>query len=240
MSELQPRWREFYQTEARYLRFDPDHDPLENSRVRLVMRLWPRHVISALDIGCGDGYLCGAWQQRGAAREIWGVDYAQARVERAITRVPRGHFSVQTAHHLAFADRQFDLVSLVETLEHLEEPERVLREAARVTRRYVVITVPYQEDLDVHRYTCPYCLNRFHAAGHLSRFDERRVAELFQRAGLRLRIMRIQCYLRIFEEHAVFKWIPTPVVEGVKEWARRANMIHGLYLGALGERLDGR
>ncbi len=239
MGEPQPRWREFYETEARYLRFDPEQDPLENSRVRLVMRLWPRHVISALDVGCGDGYLCGAWQQRHAAREIWGVDYVQARVHRAQVRLPQGHFSVQTAQTLAFADRQFDLVSLVETLEHLEEPEQVLREAARVSRRYVIVTVPYKEDMDVHRYICPYCLNRFHAAGHLSRFDERRIAELFQGAGLRLLVMRIQCYLRVFEEHPVFRWIPTPVVEGVKEWARRAHLIDGLYLGALGERLNG-
>ena len=70
-----------------------------------------------------------------------------------------------------------------------------------------------------------------------ARFEPAR--DPLENSGVRL-VMRIQCSFRIFEEHAVFKWIPTPVVEGVKEWARRAKLIQGLYLGALGERLDGR
>jgi ubiquinone/menaquinone biosynthesis C-methylase UbiE len=49
---------------------------------------------------------------------------------------------VASAYDLPWADDQFDLVLTMEVLEHLEDPQRALREIARVSRRYVIASVP--------------------------------------------------------------------------------------------------
>ncbi len=231
-------WRKFYTAESRHHVFHPSSDPLELSRVRLVERLWPREQISsALDAGCGDGFLCSQWALRRHLNDIWGVDLVERRVRRAQAAVPQGHFAVQSVFELAFPDRRFDLVSLVETIEHLEQPLEALLEAVRVSRRYVVVTVPYREAIEANQFLCPHCLRRSHPAGHLQSFDEARLSALFEETGLRVIRMRIQCYLKI-QTHPLFGWLPKPLVEFSQKWAHRAKLIDGTFLGILGERRD--
>ncbi len=231
-------WRKFYTAESQHHVFHPSSDPLELSRVRLVDRLWPREqIFSALDAGCGDGFLCSQWALRWHLNDIWGVDLVERCVRRAQATVPQGHFAVQSVFELAFPDRRFDLVSLVETIEHLEQPLEALREAVRVSRRYVVVTVPYREAIEANQFLCPHCLRRSHPAGHLQSFDEARLSALFEETGLRVIRMRIQCYLKI-QTHPLFAWLPKPLVEFSQKWAHRAKLIDGTFLGILGERRD--
>lgn len=50
------------------------------------------------------------------------------------------------AQALAFAPRSFDVVTLLETLEHMPHPGAALCEAVRVARRSVIVTVPSVPD----------------------------------------------------------------------------------------------
>src|SRR5262249_42725778 len=50
---------------------------------------------------------------------------------------------------LPFADRTFDSVILFDVIEHVPEMQKLLREAFRVARRNVLITVPNTEDIDL-------------------------------------------------------------------------------------------
>ena len=236
MAEATPRWREFYETEAHHVCFRPEREPLELTRVRLVRRLWPGRLDSAIDVGCGDGFLCSEWARMGMARSIYGTDLVADRVKRAKEMVPSGQFMIQSAYELGFPTGRFELVSMVETLEHMERPLDALREAARVSSRYVLVTVPYREDLESQKCLCPYCLQRFHPAGHLHSFDEARLTGLFREARLRVSKVRIQCYLRV-SSHPVFRWWPPAVMEACQEWARQAGLIQGSFLGVLGERV---
>jgi ubiquinone/menaquinone biosynthesis C-methylase UbiE len=71
---------------------------------------------------------------------------------------------------LPFADRAFDAATALEVLEHLPDPERAAREAFRVARRHVVISVPSHEDDNPE---------------HIQRFDARSLEQLLGRAGAR-------------------------------------------------------
>ena len=51
------------------------------------------------------------------------------------------------AQNLPFRDGSFETVSMVEVLEHLENPEKALGEAARVAKRGVIVTVPNLDPL---------------------------------------------------------------------------------------------
>lgn len=236
MTTATPQWKAFYEKESQMVCFRPEREPLEGCRVRLVERLWPAKAKAALDVGCGDGYLCSQWVAWQAATEIYGTDLVAKRVLRAQKAVPDGHFSIQSAYALSFSDRQFDVVSVVEVLEHMEKPLEALREVARVSRRHVLITVPYREDIETNQCLCPYCLKRFHPAGHLHSFDEAALTALCASAGLKVRRLRIQSYLRVFDRHPVFSRWPAGVVEWLQERARRAQLIQGTFLGVLAER----
>ncbi len=180
-----PDLRAYYEDGGRRFRCVPEFDPMELVRVRLVFRLMPSTAGgSALDVGCGDGYLCQQLRARGF-RNVVGVDLAHSRLTYARGRSERGHFSQSDVYALPFGDGQFDVVTCVEVLEHLKEPKRAMRELARVSRRYVICTTPYRESLQAN--LCPYCQRTFPPAGHLQRFDESRFGEMGQAAGLRLR-----------------------------------------------------
>jgi methyltransferase family protein len=50
------------------------------------------------------------------------------------------------ATRMPFDDRQFDVVTLLEVLEHIPATDRALAEACRVARRFVVLSVPSKAD----------------------------------------------------------------------------------------------
>jgi len=72
------------------------------------------------------------------------------------------------AGRLAFEDRAFDGITLLETLEHTPDPETVVREACRVTGRFVLVSVPSKADNN---------------PGHLHLFTSRHLGALFDLGG---------------------------------------------------------
>ncbi len=74
---------------------------------------------SALDIGCGEGYLADM-----GIRSVVGID----------TRPTRGVALYASAEDLPFQDESFDLVFAGEIIEHLDRPGKALREWARVMK----------------------------------------------------------------------------------------------------------
>ena len=85
-----------------------------------------------LDIACGAGY--GVEILASAATRVTGADMAGAAVMAAAERAVAKNvdFVVCDGGHLPFGSSRFDLVTSFETLEHLEERGRFLREIRRV------------------------------------------------------------------------------------------------------------
>lgn len=90
-----------------------------------------------LDIGCGGGYLVDALSHQGM--DAFGVDTSEYVVERART-LARGTFVLGTASEAIGAER-FDLVTMIDVIEHLPNPVATLRDAVRLVRPGGIIMV---------------------------------------------------------------------------------------------------
>jgi SAM-dependent methyltransferase len=122
-----------------YERYDRD---TSNANVAAYLAWSTFPVTSSLDVGCATGFVVEALRELGVVAR--GVDVSQYAVDHAAPGA-RGHIGrADLRRGLPFSDGQFELVTALETLEHLDQRDipRALAELRRVTRRYVLVTIP--------------------------------------------------------------------------------------------------
>lgn len=101
-----------------------------------------------LDAGCGDGRLLKELHDRGAT-QLYGSDYSKRAIDFATLLAPYATYSVNDlTKHTSFIDHSFDIVFMIETLEHII-PDRIpamMQEIARILKPggELIITVPSQ------------------------------------------------------------------------------------------------
>jgi ubiquinone/menaquinone biosynthesis C-methylase UbiE len=105
---------------------------------------------------------------------------------------------------LPFGDQAFDIAVLIHVLHHATDPERLLAEAARTSRRIVIvediITNPIQKYITCYADSL---LNlEFHGHPHSNRSDSE-WQQLCERLGLRLLDTRYSRFMGIFK-HATY------------------------------------
>jgi len=86
-----------------------------------------------LDCGCNDGTYIEAVRKKG--HKTVGVDLIPLNIQRARILYPDGEFYIMDCEDLKFKDESFDTVVFTETIEHLVDPRKALREIYRVMRR---------------------------------------------------------------------------------------------------------
>ena len=108
----------------------------ERKDLELIAELVPRGA-RVLDLGCGSGELLAHLiEQRGCSG--YGIELADANVHASLARgIDVIQFNLEDGLAL-FEDRSFDVVLQLDTLQHLRNTEKMLRETARVGRIGIV------------------------------------------------------------------------------------------------------
>lgn len=104
-------------------------------RVRRLVELLPEFIpqySTVLDVGCGDGLISKLLAERRPDISVHGIDV----LVRPTTHIPVTEFDGRT---IPFPDDSFDVVLFVDVIHHTDDGRALLREAARVARRRVVI-----------------------------------------------------------------------------------------------------
>jgi len=130
-------------------------------------------VKSILDVGCGDGYITNALPE---GLEVVALDSSAAALAHVNRRTVQG-----SATRLPFEDASFDLVMANDLLEHLGDADlrQALAEIRRVSRRYIVITSPFMENLASGMTGCGACGEAYHVNHHLRAFGSREFETMF-------------------------------------------------------------
>jgi ubiquinone/menaquinone biosynthesis C-methylase UbiE len=106
-----------------------DPGPPPAHLVEFVKSLAPADV--ALDLGIGDGRLATELH----ATKLTGADVSQVALDRARKRLPDADLVlVQPDEPLPFEDNAFDLITCVETIEHIRDVQLAFSEMRRVLR----------------------------------------------------------------------------------------------------------
>lgn len=146
----------------------------ERDRITSTIDLIPSDVQTILDVGCGNGAFLNSLPD---LYEAVGLDSSQEELKYVKTKAVHGDIA-----DLPFEQSSFDLVTCLEVIEHLPIGafEKALYELQRVSKKYIIISVPNREDLHYNLVICPACRCWFNAYRHLRSFDFEKMRSLFE------------------------------------------------------------
>ncbi|TMD97076.1 MAG: class I SAM-dependent methyltransferase [Chloroflexi bacterium] len=87
-----------------------------------------------LDVGCGAGQVAKAVKRARPDLEVHGCDMSRGAIAAAGAGSEEVDFRISTAERLPFAAGELDFVWIFDVLEHVDDPEAVLREVGRVLK----------------------------------------------------------------------------------------------------------
>lgn len=151
-----------------------DKDNLIEQKIKLVLDLIPPDTQSLLDIGCGNGIITNSLSKH---YNVVGTDLSHAALMYLKTKAFRA-----SSAFLPVRDKSFDIVFSSEMLEHLpgELLADTVQEFQRISRKYILITVPNDEYLQQSFVKCYNCGFVFHVYGHINRFSKATLTALFE------------------------------------------------------------
>ena len=150
----------------------------------------PTKKMNLLDLGCGPGIVTAKIAPD--VREVVAYDLTPEMLDKARQRSQEAglknvRFELGSAEHLPFEEESFDGVVTRLTIHHFPDPHRVLKEAARVTRRNGrivvadVVSSEKEEEAALHN-----ALETLRDPTHIRMFSANGLLELVQSAGFRI------------------------------------------------------
>ncbi len=149
--------------------------------------LWERTApATQLDVGCGEGVLTHEWACTRADTRLVGLDLEDPglRAEWDSRCAPNLEFVSGDAQQLPYEDDSFDLVTAIEVLEHLPDPQLAAQHMARIARSYLLLSVP-REPLwsALNMLRGAYWSSWGNTPGHIQRWSRRSFVEFASQFG---------------------------------------------------------
>ena len=173
---------EEYQTKIATTYTQMGFQAYQNSKI--LLRLFGKYCNKPiLDVGAGDGSLIKLLLHK--YPQCIGIDInpSDSIVKKAsITNIPE-------------ENEVFNTVFCTEVLEHLNNRQIKLglQEIRRVLKlnSNLILSVPFDEDLEQNSFICPHCEKKFHKVGHLQSFNKKNLKPLLETNGFAVLSIKI-------------------------------------------------
>lgn len=141
---------------------------------------------SVLDVGCGEGVLTEQMADRLNGGRIVGVDLDDPKLQAEWQARQRPNLSYMPvpAERMPFEAGEFEMATALEVLEHVEDPEHVLGEMARIASSRLLVSVPREpiwRMVNIARGA--YLTDWGNTPGHLNHWSRRTFLDLVGRYG---------------------------------------------------------
>lgn len=149
-------------------------------RIRRTIEAIPKDVRSIADVGCGNGVFVNHLSEIRPDLKIIGVD--RSKMALSFVKVDKVEADIDS---LPFPNESFDCATCLEVLEHLPVPiyKPALQELARISSKYLIISVPFSEIIEDSYTKCPGCKSIFNYQMHLRRYEENDMRNLLAPYG---------------------------------------------------------
>lgn len=134
---------------------------LDNFYKSLLATLDDLRAETILDVGCGEGFTLIRLKNKGIGGQAEGVDYSPEAIALGNKIHPSLNLRQGDVYALPYPDNSFDLVICTEVLEHLQYPEKALREIKRVSKRYCLFSVPNEPFFMLANFLCGKNISRW-------------------------------------------------------------------------------
>lgn len=148
-----------------------------------------RQRLKLLDVGCASGWFLSAISSRQPQFQCFGVDVYQKAIDYGQKLHPQISFKQADAHKLPFRQKSFDLVICTEVLEHTVNPEKVLKELKRVTKKNGAVIVSLDSGNLLFNLAWSFWKKfkgKIWQNAHLHQFKPADLDKLFLKAGFRI------------------------------------------------------
>lgn len=156
----------------------------ERRRNQLILKFAKlTHNKTLIDIGTGAGWLPHLALKY--TKNIFAIDLSDRQLKLAEKRIGKANFVFRkgSLYKIPARNSSFDVIVASEVIEHLEYPEKALKEAHRILKDdgTLIITVPFKEKIKY--VTCMHCYKLTSVNGHLHSFDIRSLRKLLHNSG---------------------------------------------------------
>ena len=118
---------------------------IDNFHMRAIEAIRRARPSTILELGCGEGYVLEAVANAGVEAELTGVELDGRAVELAQARLgARATIVHEDARKLADDGRCFDMVMMLEVLEHIPDPEQMLPILDQLSNGWLLFSVPWE------------------------------------------------------------------------------------------------
>ncbi len=142
-------------------------------KIEKILKLIPSDVKTIIDVGCGNGVITNVLAKK---FDITGVD----RSEKALSYVETSKIRA-SCDSIPAKSGNYDMAFSSELLEHLEDDvlKGTVAEMKRLSKKYILITVPNDENPNKLAIKCPECGLIFNRPNHLRNLNLEKCKSLF-------------------------------------------------------------
>lgn len=139
-------------------------------------------INNLLDAGCGEGFIMHNTLRKISKVKIDGFDISKQALQDAKKILPNNNFFQGDITNIELPNNSYDLVVALEILEHLENQEVALKELKRVTKKYCLISVPWEPFFSLGNLFCGKNIKRLgRDKEHLQFWSKKEITDLVSR-----------------------------------------------------------